>query len=70
MTMYGVTVSKIFDTVIEIDAENAESAVRKVLAGEGEEYERFNEVIIVNSSGVYSVVEEYTGYEEEVRLYG
>lgn len=66
MTMYGVTVTKMFETVIEVEAENHEEAVRKVLSGEGEEYERFNEEIVPDPIDTYEVVEEYTGHQENI----
>ena len=46
MPKYGVYVTMVRTCVIEIEADNAKEAVKKVLAGEGEEFDSFGEEIV------------------------
>jgi len=64
MPKYGVYVTMVRTCVIEIEADNAKEAVKKVLAGEGEEFDSFGEEIVPDSD--YEVVEEYTGHQENI----
>ena len=58
MPKYGVYVTMVRTCVIEIEADNAKEAVKKVLAGEGEEFDSFGEEIVPPATSVRSS----TGY--------